>query len=112
MPDDPLPPAVLERVGAACFGALWQRPMAAALPVNYRTLQRWTGGTYPPAPWVLDALFDLVEAEAAAEAARLRTRRAQVEARDAVADLVKASAARLADLESLRGYLAKGDFSG
>ena len=38
---DRIPPATLAEIGETIFGRSWQRPLAAAVGVNERTVRRW-----------------------------------------------------------------------
>lgn len=40
---------LLSTVGRSLFGEYWQKPLAEALGVNLRTLQRWAAGSFEPA---------------------------------------------------------------
>lgn len=44
----------LQRVGVALFGPSWQTPLANALGVAVRTVQRWAAGAsnMPPSVWL------------------------------------------------------------
>ena len=39
---------LLERLGALLYGPEWQSPLARALDVNLRTMQRWAAGIHQP----------------------------------------------------------------
>jgi hypothetical protein len=36
--------ALLERLGQACYGSEWIRPLARDLAINHRTVSRWATG--------------------------------------------------------------------
>jgi hypothetical protein len=42
----------LKRLASAVWGPLWHRPLADALEVNLRTVQRWASGTVPVPDWM------------------------------------------------------------
>lgn len=50
----------LAAIGAALYGRQWRRPMAKALGVNLRTVQRWANGQNDVAPWVGAELLRLL----------------------------------------------------
>lgn len=41
-------PDLLRAVGEALYGEYWIKPLAGALQVNERTVQRWAAGEYLP----------------------------------------------------------------
>ena len=40
-------PTQLAKHGVRLYGSEWKRPLAAALGVTERTMQRWASGTHP-----------------------------------------------------------------
>ena len=59
-------PTLLRAVGEALYGDQWQTPLADALGVNLRSLQRWAAGTSTPSsramPGIIADLRRLVDA--------------------------------------------------
>lgn len=77
--------ATLNAAGRALFGPAWHGPLAAALGINLRTLQRWAAEKSAPSPeaqaGIARDLVRLLRARGAAlEAIRLNLERAPGEA--------------------------------
>lgn len=47
MGENTMTPEQLCSVGEALFGPHWRSPLADALKINIRTVQRWAAGTFP-----------------------------------------------------------------
>lgn len=70
-------PDLLAAGGEALFGPEWRRPLAAALGVDARLVQRWAAGQRAIPPEVAPALLGLLWREASGlEAQALAMRRA------------------------------------
>ncbi|WP_238229487.1 hypothetical protein [Methylobacterium hispanicum] len=70
-------PDLLAAAGEALFGPEWRRPVAAALGVDARLVQRWAAGQRDIPDTVAPALLALLGREASAlEAQALALRRA------------------------------------
>ena len=50
-------PDLLRTIGEALYGAYWIKPLADALRVNARTVQRWALGQYAPSPSAVPGLL-------------------------------------------------------
>lgn len=50
----------LNEVGPLLYGPLWQTPLAQALGVQVRTVQRWAAGEFKPKPATWAAIRDLL----------------------------------------------------
>jgi hypothetical protein len=61
---DPTP--IIRQVGASLYGERWQSPLAAALKVSERSVQRWASGSSPVPVGVLRDLLALVITRSAA----------------------------------------------
>lgn len=68
-------PDVLATAGAALFGDEWRRPLAAALDVDPRLVQRWAAGQRDIPLTVAPALLDLLGREASPLEARAQALR-------------------------------------
>ncbi len=67
-----LKPYMLEMAGRALFGAQWRRPLAAALDVDARLIQRWAAGERE-IPWTeTPKVLALLEREATSSEWRAR----------------------------------------
>lgn len=76
-------PALLAAAGEALFGPEWRRPMAAALDIDARLMQRWAAGQRGIPETVAPAVLDLLAREASpleARALALRRAAAAIEA--------------------------------
>ncbi len=76
-------PDLLAAAGEALFGPEWRRPLASALGVDARLVQRWAAGQRGIPPEVAPALLALLEREASpleARALALRRAAAAIEA--------------------------------
>lgn len=51
---------MLHRVGRALYGPEWQTPLANALGINIRTVQRWAAGDFNPPPGVWADMLPLL----------------------------------------------------
>lgn len=70
-------PALLATAGEALFGPEWRRPLAAALDVDVRLVQRWAAGQRGIPDAVAPALLAMLRREASGlEAQALAMRRA------------------------------------
>ncbi|KMO27744.1 hypothetical protein PUR29_25735 [Methylobacterium ajmalii] len=70
-------PDLLAAAGEALFGSEWRRPLASALDVDARLMQRWAAGQRGIPDTVAPALLALLEREASPlEARALALRRA------------------------------------
>ena len=52
-----MPPDLLRTIGESLYGAYWIKPLADALQVNARTVQRWAIGQYAPSPHAAPGLL-------------------------------------------------------
>lgn len=43
-------PELIRAVGVSLYGERWQAPLADALGVNLRNVQRWAAGEFAPSP--------------------------------------------------------------
>lgn len=59
-------PETLHIVGEALYGPNWQTPLADALGVNLRTMQRWAAGTNAVNPNIWPEIAALCQARGAA----------------------------------------------
>ena len=50
-------PDLLRTIGESLYGAYWIKPLAEALQVNARTVQRWALGQYAPSPHAVPGLL-------------------------------------------------------
>ena len=50
-------PDLLRTIGKALYGACWTKPLAEALGVNLRSLQRWRDGDTQPSPDAVPGLL-------------------------------------------------------
>ncbi len=66
---------VLADFGPALFGEHWRAPMARALRVSERTVQRWEKGQNPTPAWVGEELTKQLRAHHARIAALLDERK-------------------------------------
>ncbi|SFU34670.1 hypothetical protein SAMN02799631_00269 [Methylobacterium sp. 174MFSha1.1] len=76
-------PTLLVAAGEALFGPEWRRPLAAALGVDARLVQRWANGQRGIPPEAAPALLALLEKEGSpleARALALRRAAAAIEA--------------------------------
>lgn len=62
---------MIRELGTALYGAQWQSPMAKALGINLRTVQRWAAGQNRSPDAVLIELAALLRAKQAKDAALL-----------------------------------------
>jgi len=53
---------LLSAVGVALYGEQWQAPLARALGVNRKNIQRWASGQYEPALGIWADLAAIVDA--------------------------------------------------
>lgn len=74
-----LSPETLNDAGALLFGPAWISPMAEALGVNRRTVERMRSGKNPVSPWMAHRLIDLIEQKTAPLLARIRAEIAEAE---------------------------------
>jgi hypothetical protein len=51
---------LLHQTGEALYGPQWQSPLARALAVNVRTVQRWASGRNEPPPSIWQAIREIV----------------------------------------------------
>lgn len=58
--------------GECLFGPSWQSPLARALDVNLRNVQRWAAGDHPPPDFVWPVLATLLREQGKRNAALLR----------------------------------------
>ena len=52
-----MPPDLLRTIGESLYGTYWIKPLADALGVNQRTVQRWALGQYAPSPHAVPGLL-------------------------------------------------------
>lgn len=50
-------PDLLRAIGESLYGAYWIGPLADALDINPRTIQRWALGLYAPSPHAAPGLL-------------------------------------------------------
>lgn len=58
-------PDLLREIGEALYGERWQTPLAQALGVAVRTMQRWAAGTQPIRESLRDDLRPLLTSRGA-----------------------------------------------
>lgn len=56
-----LAPLDIHAIGAALYGPQWQTPMAAALGVSVRTVQRWASGAIKVSPAMWAKILTIAE---------------------------------------------------